>query len=495
MSRKRVAIFFAALAIVAGVSVVFFPRGGRRPRLDDASARPEIEQESNQTAEQAPPSDLQQSETRVVLTATKLEDSKSWNRFRGPNGTGVSDDKSIPTEWSDTKNLIWKTKLPGAGSSSPVLTEKLVFLTTYSGYGEDKGNAGDISQLKRSLVCIQRDNGKIAWTRDVEAVQPEDRYQGMGVPEHGYATNSPVTDGQSVFAFLGKSGVLAFDLEGKQLWKASVGTESGNRGWGTAASLMLYKDLLIVNAAEESHAIIALDKTTGKEVWKSEASTLALSYGTPAVATVSDTRDDLVIAVPGEIWGMNPKSGKLSWFAQTSMTDNLSPSVIVDGKTVYAFGGYRSSGSMAMEVGGKGDVTKSNVLWTSRTSSYVATPVLLADRLYWIDDKGMYFCANAKTGALIHRARVPGIASGDRPVYASPIVIDGKVYAQTRASGVYVIEPSDELRVVAQNKFESDDSIFNATPAVGGGQLFLRSYSHLYCVGNTNVGSAPSANK
>ena len=483
MNRKRFGLIVAILAVVAGSAVVFFPRGGRRPRLDDASARPAIETDSDEDTEQATAPESVRNESLERLTATKGIGSVAWSRFRGPNGTGVSDDKNIPIEWSDTKNLLWKTALPGAGSSSPVLTDNHVFLTTYSGYGEDKNNVGSMAQLKRSLVCIQRTDGKIAWTRDVEAVQPEDAYQGMGVPEHGYATNSPVTDGQTVFAFLGKSGVLAFDLEGNQLWKVSVGTESGNRGWGTAASLMLYKDLLIVNAAEESHAIIALDKATGKEIWKSEASTLSLSYGTPAIVNVNEARDDLVIAVPGELWGLNPKSGKLVWFAQTTMTDNLSPSVIADGKVVYAFGGYRSSGSLALEVGGKGDVTQSNVLWTSRISSYVATPALHAGRLHWIDDKGMYFCADAKTGELVHRARTPGISSGDRPVYASPIVIDGKIYAQTRTSGLYVIEPSNELKILAQNKFASDESLFNATPAVDNGQLFLRSYKYLYCVG------------
>ena len=483
MNRKRFGLIAAILAIVAGSVVVFLPRGGRRPRLDDASARPAIETDVGQEAEQATAPESVRTESLERLTATKGNGLVAWSRFRGPNGTGVSDDKNIPIEWSDTKNLLWKTELPGAGSSSPVLTDNHVFLTTYSGYGEDKNNVGNMAQLKRSLVCIQRTDGKIAWTRNFEAVQPEDAYQGMGVPEHGYATNSPVTDGQTVFAFLGKSGVMAFDLEGNQLWKVSVGTESGNRGWGTAASLMLYKDLLIVNAAEESHAIIALDKVTGKEVWKSEASTLSLSYGTPAIVNVNETRDDLVIAVPGELWGLNPKSGKLVWFAQTTMTDNLSPSVIVDGRVVYAFGGYRSSGSLALEVGGKGDVTQSNVLWTSRISSYVATPALHAGRLHWIDDKGMYFCADAKTGELVHRARTPGISSGDRPVYASPIVIDGKVFAQTRTSGLFVIEPSNELKILAQNKFVSDESLFNATPAVDNGQLFLRSYKYLYCVG------------
>ena len=363
------------------------------------------------------------------------------------------------------------------------MTERFVFVTCYSGYGLDKSNPGSMSKLQRELVCVDRADGKIAWTRAVEAVQPDDAYQGMGVPEHGYATNSATTDGKTVFAFMGKSGVVAFDLEGNQLWNVSVGTSSGNRGWGTAASLMLYKDALIVNAAEESHSIVALNKTTGEQLWKAEAASLELCYGTPAIATIDANRDDLVIAVPGEIWGMNPKSGKLTWFAETPMTDNLSPSVIVDGKDIYAFGGYRSSGSIAMEAGGKGDVTKSKIKWTGRNSSYVATPVLHAERLYWIDDRGMYYCVDASNGELIHRARVRGISSGERPVYASPIVINGLIYAQTRTSGLFVIAPSSELNIVSQNKFSSDQSVFNATPAVDAGQLFLRSYEYLYCVG------------
>ncbi len=489
MPKKRLAIILAAMAILLGVAF-YLPKGGRRPHVGDASARPQVEDDASLTSDTSE-SDTTSKGTAVVLTATNSVESGTWNRFRGPNGKGVSEDKNIPTEWSDSKNLIWKTPLPGSGSSSPILTERYVFLTTYSGYGEDRKNVGTMEKLKRSVVCIQRADGKIAWTRDIEAVLPEDRYQGMGVPEHGYATNTPVTDGESVFVFLGKSGVFAFDLNGNQLWRVSVGTESGNRGWGTASSLMLYKNLLIVNAAEESHSIIALDKTTGKEVWKSEASTLELCYSTPAVAQISETRDDIVIAVPGEIWGLNPNSGKLTWFTQTTMTDNLSPSVIIDGKVAFAFGGYRSSGSMAVELGGKGDVTSSNTLWTSRTSSYVATPVLYGDRLYWIDDKGMYFCTNAKTGELVHRARMPGISAGERPVYASPIVINGKIYAQTRASGLYVLDPSDNLKVLAQNRFASDESTFNATPAVGNGRLFLRSNQNLFCVGTTGDGVTP----
>ena len=413
---------------------------------------------------------------------TIAESSLNWSRFRGPNGTGVSTDTAIPTEWSDTKNLRWKTRLPGPGSSSPVLTDKHAFLTTYTGYGEEDRSKGQMSQLKRQIHCIDRTDGKITWSRTIDSVLPEDTYQGKGLPEHGYATNSMATDGKSVFAFLGKTGVFAFDLAGNELWKVSVGTQSGNRGWGTAASLVLYKDILIVNAAEESQTIYGINKKSGEVVWKAPGSVLELAYGTPVIVRVSDDRDDLVVAVPGEVWGLNPNTGKLVWFVETKLTGNLSPSVVPDGDTVYVFGGFNSSGSLAIKVGGKGNVTKTNTLWTSRNSSYVVTPVLHEGNLYWINDKGIYSCMSTKTGELTDKQRVPGIDSGGNPVYASPIAINGKMYMQTRTSGLFVLDGTPKLIVLQQNRFASDDSVFNATPAVSNGQLFLRSYTHLSCV-------------
>lgn len=409
---------------------------------------------------------------------------EEWSRFRGPNGTGISRDATIPIEWSDTQNLRWKTKLPGPGSSTPVLTAKHVFLTSYTGYGygDEDRSKGQISQLKRQLHCIDRNDGKIAWSRSIDALLPEDPYQGMGLPEHGYATNSPVTDGKSVFAFFGKSGVYAFDMAGNERWNVSVGTESGNRGWGTAASLTLYKDILIVNASEESQTLFGINKNTGEVVWKAPGAILELAYGTPIIARVDDERDDLVIAVPSEVWGLNPSTGKLVWYVETKLTGNLSPSVISDGDTIYVFGGYQSSGSLAIKLGGKGNVTKSNTLWTSRNSSYVVTPILYEGHLYWIDDKGMYFCVSAKTGETVDKQRVTGIKSGGRPVYASPVSIDGKLFMQTRNSGLFVLDGKPKMEVLKQNRFGSDDSVFNATPAISNGQLFLRSYTHLYCV-------------
>ncbi len=495
MILKRVFWIGVLATLCMGTGALFFAfsrpsNGPRRPGLNVAMKRPEVQTESRDL--NASESDLlsensvdgtaHSSVKKTVSTTAELSD--AWSRFRGVDGKGISEDRGIPTEWNDTKNVRWKLKLPGPGSSSPVLTDKFVFVTSYSGYGEESRSSGKMDRLQRQMNCIDRNDGRLLWSKSIDALLPEDPYQGMGIPEHGYATNTPVTDGQNVYAFFGKTGVFAFDSSGNELWRASVGTESGNRGWGTAASLVLYKDLVIVNASEESQSIIALDKTTGKTVWAAPASTLQLAYGTPIVVKVSDQRDDLVIAVPGEVWGLNPNTGKLAWYVETNLTGNLSPSVIQDGDKLYVFGGYRSSGSLAIQVGGSGDITKSHTLWTSRNSSYVVTPILVKEHLYWIDDNGMYFCMAAKTGELVQKKRVSGIESRGRPVYASPVAIDGKLYMQTRNSGLFVLAAEPELKVLSQNKFESDSSVFNATPAVSGGQLFLRSYTHLYCIGS-----------
>ncbi|MEQ1826618.1 MAG: PQQ-binding-like beta-propeller repeat protein [Pirellula sp.] len=406
---------------------------------------------------------------------------EDWKQFRGENNAGVSVDTKVPIAWSETENQRWRTALPGAGSSSPIVIGDRVFVTCYSGYGMLEDRSGSLQSLKRHLVCIDRTNGKIRWTQTVAGELPEDAYQGY-IAEHGYASSSPVTDGQNVYCFFNKSGVVAFDLDGRQLWKTGVGKESSNRRWGAAASLILYKDQVIVNASEESRSVVALDKATGNQKWKAEGSALELAYGTPSLVTTNEGRVDLVVAVPGEVWGINPDTGKMQWYAEHQLTGNICPSIISKDETVFVFGGFRSAGSFAIRAAGAGDVTKSNMLWTSRNSSYVATPVLYEGRLYWISDSGLAFCVDANNGELVYKERVPEIKAGGKPVYASPVVANGRIYVQTRWDGVLVLSAKPEFQVLAQNK-TNDDSGFNATPAISDGQIFLRSNKYLYCVG------------
>lgn len=416
----------------------------------------------------------------VIVVANSL-DASDWTRFRGPKGMGISDDTNLPLTWSDTKNLKWKTPLPGPGSSSPIVLGDRLFVTCYSGYGTNRSNPGSQEDLKRHLLCVNRSDGKILWDISVDAVLPEDPYRGY-LGEHGYASSTPITDGKNVYVFFGKTGVLSFNLEGKKLWQVGVGTESSNRKWGSAASPILYKNLLIVNASEESKSIRALDKTSGKEIWKAQGAALELTYGTPFLADTGENRKELTISMPNEVWGLNPDTGKLNWYAKIDPDGNICPSIVGFNGIIYAFGGFRTKGSVAIRVGGKDDVTPTHVLWSSGESSYVPSPVIFNGHLYLVNDLGIASCMDAKSGKLAYRERLSARGFG-KPFYASIILANGKLYAVSRTSGTFVLDAKPQFKQLAHNQFESDDSDFNGSPAISKGCLFLRSNRFLYCVG------------
>ncbi|MCX6890570.1 MAG: PQQ-binding-like beta-propeller repeat protein [Verrucomicrobia bacterium] len=406
--------------------------------------------------------------------------SDEWPRFRGPDGSGLAaGDARPPTNWSATSNLKWKAALPGPGSSSPIIWGERVFVTCYSGYGEGSSGAGP-EKLQRHLVCLQRNTGNISWDKSVPAELPEDEYSG-NLREHGYASNTPVTDGERVYVFFGKTGVLAFDFDGRQLWKVNVGKQSSNRRWGSAASPILCQNTVIINAAEEGRSVLALDKLTGKEVWKTEVNSLELSFVTPVLVECAGGRSDLALAVPGEMWGLNPATGKLRWFAQTGITGNVSPSVVAADGVVYATGGYPRQGTIAVRAGGKGDVTQTNVLWSSQSASYVPSPVVYHGHLYVVSDQGSALCLEANTGKLVYKERLPGV-SGGKPFYASVVLADGHLYATSRRSGTFVMQADPAFALLAQNKLAGDDTDFNGTPAIAGRQIFLRSNRFVYCI-------------
>ena len=406
-----------------------------------------------------------------------------WTRFRGPNGSGLAPDADVPATWSDTQNLQWKTALPGRGSSSPIVCGERVFVTSYSGYG-DGSTDGSLDKLRRHLLCLERQTGKILWDKTVAAELPEDPYAGY-LTEHGYASSTPVTDGERVYAFFGKTGVHAFDFTGRQLWQVNVGRQSSNRRWGSGASPLLYKNMVIVNAAEESRSLRALDTLTGKEVWQAASDRLELCFSTPALVDGGGGRTDLVVAVPDELWAFNPDTGKLRWFAQTGIGGNVSPSVVASDGVLFATGGFPQTGTVAVRGGGKGDVTRTNVLWSSEVASYVPSPVVQGGHLYFVSDRGVATCLDVKSGQVVYKEALPGITStgrGGKPVYASTLLAGKHLYAVTRRKGTFVLNAAPQFAVVAQNSFTGDDSDFNATPAISGNQIFLRSNRFIYCV-------------
>jgi len=424
----------------------------------------------------------------------------------------------MPIEWGPNKNILWKLDLPGPGASSPIITGNQVFVTCYSGYGTSRDNVGNIEDLKRHLVCIDRKTGKQNWIRTVEAALPEDSYSGMGIPAHGYASHTPVADGERVYVFFGKSGVLCFDFEGNELWKASVGTGSDPKRWGSSSSPILHEDLVIVTASAESASLVGLDKRTGKEEWRQTADGLVDVWGTPVVAKVDKTRSDLVLGVPYEFWGLNPLTGKLRWYSEAMESNSYNSSVVEARGVIYGIEG-RSGGSAAVKAGGKGDVTAANTVWTGRDTARFASPLVYADKIYYFAN-GMVNCISAKDGTSIFKSRLP--ASKKNPVaeaenkaadeparpnpsgfggrggfggrsgrggfggvdYSSPVAADGKIYYFKNDGTAFVINASNKFDLLSTNQISDSGETFQGTPALSDGQIILRSNKFLYCIGN-----------
>lgn len=423
--------------------------------------------------------------TAITLFAGQSQ-ADDWPGFRGPSGLALADDTGLPGKWRDGENIAWKTPLPGLGSSSPIVAGDRIFVTCYSGYGVERANPGEQSDLVRTLVCLHLADGRMLWQQSVPATLPEDRYGGM-LADHGYASHTAATDGQRVYVFFGKSGVLAFDFDGKQLWQQSVGTASQRMAFGSGASLCVYNNLVIVNASIEGEALFAFDGPTGRQVWKAEAKGYDGSYSTPVIIK-GKGRDELVLNMPDEIWGLDPLDGGLVWYS-TALRGASNTTVVGKDGIVYALaGGPGGAGAAAIRTGCHDDVTQSGLLWKKSIGSYVPSPVVVGDYLYWVDDKGIACCLKAASGEQVYRERLPGLAGGGRrgmssAVYASLVAGDGKLYAVSRHNGTFVLAQGPKFELMAHNQLEADSSDFNASPAVVRGHLLLRSNEALYCVG------------
>ncbi len=420
----------------------------------------------------------------LVVGSFEVVSAANWTRFRGENGSGVSSgDAPTPTKWSDTENLKWKVDLPGPGLSSPIVVGDKIFITSWTGYATGPDSSRDQKDLKRVLVCLDRETGKTLWSKSVDAVLPEDDFRGM-FAENGYASHTPVSDGQRVVAFFGKAGVVCYDMEGKELWRCDVGSGRDPRTWGSASSPIIYNNMVIVTAAAESESLVALDLENGEEKWRQKAGTLAGTWATPILVKVDDERTDMVIGVPGEIWGINPETGKLRWFVDAGGGDSACASVVADGQVVCMLGG-RDGGSMAVRAGGKGDIAETNIVWKGSDRSRIGTPVIYENRMYWVSD-GVANCVNTETGKSVYKKRLGG--GGERRGrggdYSSPVVADGKLYYVSRGGTAYVIKLGDEFEQLATNTFESEEGEFSASPAIVDGEIFLRSTTRLYCVAN-----------
>jgi outer membrane protein assembly factor BamB len=406
----------------------------------------------------------------VSLVSTARAD---WPQFRGPRGDGSSDERGLPVKWGPDENLVWKAKLPGRGSSGPVVLGDRVFVTCYSGYPDAGGRTGDLTALRRHLVCLDRKTGQVLWQRDQAAPQPEARFN-QQVNQHGYATPTPVTDGEHVYVFFGKGGVFCYGLDGKEVWHADVGEYTN--AFGSAASPTLYKDLVLVNATVESARMLALDKKTGRVVWKKRMN--GDSWATPALAQVGD-RTELIFHGQGLMTGFDPDSGEELWTCDLANGGQPSATPVVRKDVVYVMGaGLSGREVVAIRAGGRGDVSKTHVLWRNdKVGANFTSPVLFGERLYFLSN-GFAVCLNVNKGEEVYRERIEPATNE----YSSPVAADGKVYLFSRSGVGFVLAAGDKFERLGRNDL-GDATGFTTSPAVSHGRLFVRTGTTLYCLG------------
>lgn len=390
--------------------------------------------------------------------------SKQWPGWRGTNCAGIAADQRLPVVFGPAQGLRWRADVPGEGNSSPVVWNDRVFLTSAVNVG---------SQQKLALHCFDRDTGKLRWRADCASSR------GSTHVKNGYASATPVTDGRRVFVSFGPAGMYAFDFEGKQLWRTELGTLEHQ--WGTAASPVLFEDLVIqLCDAEQSSSIAAFRQSTGELVWRT-ARDSGGGWGTPVLVEATSAaggspRIELVAngtgTDPGIVIAYDPKDGRELWRVRGT-TSIVCPTVIVAGGLVISTSG-RNGPIIAIRPGGAGDVTESRVVWKRRRGGpYVPTGVAYRNRLYLVSDGGVLACYNQGDGTQVWQQRLKGAFT------ASLVAGGGQVYAVSERGEIHVVAAADEYRELAVNDFQQR---MLATPAISGGELFIRGEEALYCV-------------
>ncbi|MBI3407539.1 MAG: PQQ-like beta-propeller repeat protein [Planctomycetes bacterium] len=398
----------------------------------------------------------------VTFLASPLG-AEDWPSFRGPSGDGISGASKAPLKWGPMDNLAWKVELPGPGSSSPIVVGQRVLVTCFTGKKAE--------EIVRHVLCFDRAGGKLLWKNSYPAPLPEMDYTGR-LLEHGFTTSTPASDGQRFYVQFGRDGVRAFDLDGKLLWHENVGKIVSS--FGSGASPLLVGDKLIVNATVELGALVALDKKTGKRIWKTPIN--GDCWSTPAVAKLAGGKEELILNGSGAIYGFDPESGRELWQVESLGGHISSTPVCRDGLVYVVNSGSDGKLTLAIRPGGRGDVSQTHVVWKQeKVGGSHCSPLLLSDRLCWFS--GMARAVSAKDGSIIQQERLGDLAN----LYASPISDGDTIVLFTRRSGAYTLRAKD-LSVIHHNDLD-DDSVINASPALSDGQLFIRSNRYLYCIG------------
>jgi outer membrane protein assembly factor BamB len=419
-----------------------------------------------------------------------------WPHWRGPHGTGATRESNLPVRWSASENVAWKAPIGGLGVSTPIVSGDRVFVTSQLGAGVRRegnhprlvqgGNAAEAGERELGasrqrasgdgtsflVESFSRTDGRRLWQYKLEA--------GGELPgvhdKHNLASPSPVTDGQMVYAWFGTGQLVALDMNGKLVWQRHLGQEISPFDviWGHSSSPALFEDLLILLCDHEPASyLLAVDKKTGKERWRAERGKGRMSYSTPLVVS-TPSGPELIVNSSERVDAYDPRTGTLLWFTGGTNRFPIPMPVFHDG-LIYMSRGYRSGPYMAIRPGGRGDVSKSHVVWEAATGApYISSLVYDSGLIYMATDVGAITVVDAKTGQRVSQQRVDGIFS------ASPVAADGKIYFVSETGETIVMQSGRTPAVLSRNDL-GERAV--ASPAISNGQIFIRTDDHVFCIG------------
>lgn len=395
----------------------------------------------------------------ALVAATALGADPTWPRWRGPDGDGQSPETNLPLKW-DAKSVVWRTPLPGAGQSSPVVWGDRLFLTA----APDGG-------AKRVVLALDRKTGKILWEKQAWAGTPEKSHA-----QNGWATATCATDGERVVAFFGKGGLHCYSADGKPLWSKTLGEFPGV--WGTSASPVIVGNLVVQNCeAAGEGALVAFDKTSGAEAWRTPRPAPEKGGWSTPVLVKANGKQELVLNGERAVTGYDPQTGKELWRCK-SFSGRGEPTATPADGLVFLVNGQPGD-IYAVRPGGTGDVTKSHMAWhTPRKGGRdQPSPIVVGKYLVVSNMAGLATCYDAPTGKVLWSDRLKGAFS------SSPVAAGGKVFFQNEGGDTTVLEPGPEYKVAAENTLGVKGEVFRASLVPCGGYWFTRSDKAAYCVG------------
>ncbi len=407
----------------------------------------------------------------ILMGLTITASAHNWPAWRGPEGNGQCKEKDLPIKWSDTENVRWKVKLPERGNSTPIIWRDRIFLTQ----ALEK-------EHQRAVMCFDRKDGKLLWHKAIEYKEKESTHK-----TNPYCSASAVTDGKHVIASHGSAGVVCYDFDGNQLWHRDLG--KCEHIWGNAASPVIYKDLVILNFGPgERTFLIAMDKRTGRGVWKVDElggkdgfkgrSEWFGSWSTPVIVPV-DGKDQLIMTWGGIVKAYDPNDGELIWsckgLERTNQPDRLTyTSPLVNSDVVVAMAGFGGP-YLAVKTGGEGDVTETHRLWRHESAPQrIGSGVILGDHIYMANEPGTMQCIELKTGKTLWTERMNG------GQWSSLVYADGKLYVTSLDGETFVLAAKPTYELLSKNPLGERTL---ASIAISDGEILLRTYEHLWCIG------------